>query len=189
MSQWIIDIAIVLACFYGAYRALLAFSIWWNQTSARTVDQAKLSADFHGIILFSLDGGYQDIRSTSSGVLIRFTKSMKEDETFTFRIDVRSAPISDAKLEAFLTRVHGLAGGEISLCRAGDQDLAGEIRGPLANNYQALESVTRSLITALGFESNAKFKFRSGGPSDHQAVKEYFGLKGSSRDDSNERHR
>jgi len=169
---------IALVCLYGVYRIILGFSIWWSQTSARTIDQANLSRKFHGIILFSLDGGYLDIRPVRSNILIRITKTMERDEGFVFRIDVSSGQISDSGLHDLLTRLGGLGGGEVILHRGhGGQGLSGLIHGPLVSDCNALESVTRSLVSALGFEQNAKFKFKTGGPSNHKAVKEYFGLR------------
>ena len=183
MSREIIDILIPLAVIYGAYVAFREFSVWWGQTSARTVDDAKLSAKFHGLILFGLDGVHQDISPVSSDTLIRFTKIVSHsDEDFVFRIDVSSAQISDENLQKLLKRISGIGGGTVSLMRSNDQSLTGEIRGSIVRDYHSLESVARSLISALGFDRDAKFKFRSKGPSDHQAVKEYFGLRSSSRD-------
>ena len=178
MPQQIFDLLIPLAVLYGAYVAFREISVWWGQTSARTIEQAKLSAKFHGLILFGLNGVHQDIFSVQDGTVIRFTKVVEGSDTdFAFRIDVSSPRTSDIDLQALLMRLNGIGDADIVLTRTGEADLVGRIRGPIVNDYLLLESVARSIISALGFDRDAKFKFRSKGPSDHLAVKEYFGLR------------
>ena len=167
VAWWVGLVAILLV-------ALRRLSIWWIDSRPRTLDEAHLAARFRGLILFGLDGASLSFRSIGSPLLVRWTRRVAADGTARFSVELRAASLSEAELEGLLERVGRLSGGRLELNRHGAGRLEGRVEGPLAQDHDALESATRSIVSALGVDRSEKFRFECGGPRDERAVADHF---------------
>lgn len=140
----------------------------------RTLQDAELKRNFHGLILFGKNGSFVSIAEKMSGNQIRFVKSAASDKPW--QLKAIWAPKPDAEsVVSQLTPKLGMLGEKLKISRDAENTIS--VAGPGLSDPVLLENFARLLMQDFWPDSDAKFRVEFCGPKDNDAINDYFGLK------------
>ena len=146
----------------------------------RTLDQARLSRFFHGLILFGRDGSHIYLNGPTAKDRIVFTKYMDGEPPYWIEVLIAGLAVPETFGDDVASGLEMLGGRFAwkALDRSSDPDRAlYSLSGSGLQDPAALESVARLIVRCIGHSASTRFRIDFEGPKDREAVDEYFGFR------------
>jgi len=171
---------VVLFVSLGLLVAVALFLIAHWPRGRRTLDQARLSRFFHGLILFGRDGSHVYLNGPTGKDRIVFTKRMDGEPPWWLEVSVAGPATPETFGDDVASGLQTL-GSRFdwkALTPSGDPDRAlYSLSGSGLQDPAALESVASLIVRCIGHPASARFRIDFEGPKDREAVDQYFGFK------------
>jgi len=172
-SPWT-EIGVSIAAFaLGVWWFFSAWNPLWNWLERRpkTLESQEIDRKFHGLILFGLAGShyhFQEIRSGDSFSFVKCSGAGESRMVLTVDSKVPDTELARAlERQALLTLrdSHTLTPSE----NEGDFDVK-------CDDPASLSALSQAVVKAMNHLPDAKYRCVSGGPTDNQAFRDFFGL-------------
>lgn len=144
----------------------------------RRLEAAELTERFDGLVRFGLEGAFLGIRERRSGEEVRFVKRL-DPPGFSFDVRIDTAqPESElqGRIDNAITPLGVRMGATFVRRNDSNPGIAMHLSGEALGDPVALEGFASLLIRCLGHPDEARYRILFEGPSDQEAVREYFGL-------------
>ncbi len=161
-----------------ATAALFLLSHW--PRGRKTLDEAKLSRFFHGLILFGRDGSYVHLNGPAKDDRIAFTKRAGEEPPWWLEVSIAgpSTPRTFGDDVASSLQTLSRRFDWKVLVPSGDRDqVRYSLSGSGLQDPAALEGVARLIVRCMGHPPSTRFGVDFEGPKDYEAVDQHFGFK------------
>jgi hypothetical protein len=170
-------VAILLAVFLAC--ALIFYFVRFPPRG-KTLEKCRLSEKFHGLIRFGENESFLALKSLQTGDFVSFTKCVPDNsQHWYFEVSLLGPHVSSKVIDeirprlAIITselRINGTVNHEGDLVYF-------SLAGTGLMDHNALEGFARLLLKALGHGDFSKCRVTSEGPTNWEAVKEYYQLK------------
>jgi hypothetical protein len=156
-----------VAFFFSRFNPLWSAIERWP----RTLERQDLTAKFDGMIRFSNPGSRLDLCEVNSHDVLSFIKRTPAGESgLVLRICARALPVDLGEILVSHASLAFPASSELV-----PEAVAGEFRIKYSSPG-ALEALTRAVAEALEHPPGSRYRASTTGPTDDDAINEYFGL-------------